>query len=82
MQNTSPTQSLIFLEIFKAPKFVDFSATQWSVPHLFLARSGFELTCLSLCRLALTPPQVVADLLNISVETVENFKKQKQIIVA
>ncbi|KAH8092616.1 Bicupin oxalate decarboxylase/oxidase [Cristinia sonorae] len=61
MKNTSPTQPLIFLELFKAPRFVDFSATQW---------------------LALTPPQVVADLLNISVATVESFKKQKQVIVA
>lgn len=35
-----------------------------------------------LCRLALTPRQVVADLLNLTVETVETFKKEKQIIIA
>lgn len=61
MLNLSPTEPLIFLELFKAEKFVDFSATQW---------------------LALTPPQIVADLLNISVETVSKLRKDKQIIVA
>nr|BAQ25796.1 oxalate decarboxylase 1 [Grifola frondosa] len=29
MKNTSPTEPLIFLELFKASKYVDFSATQW-----------------------------------------------------
>ncbi|KAH9914068.1 Bicupin oxalate decarboxylase/oxidase [Epithele typhae] len=29
VQNLSPTEPLIYLELFKAPKFVDFSATQW-----------------------------------------------------
>ncbi|KAI0341160.1 Bicupin oxalate decarboxylase/oxidase [Trametopsis cervina] len=61
MLNLSPTEPLIFLELFKAPKFVDFSATQW---------------------LALTPPHVVADLLNISQQAVSTMKKEKQIIVA
>ncbi|KAL0952681.1 hypothetical protein HGRIS_006923 [Hohenbuehelia grisea] len=61
IKNLSPTEPLIFLEIFKDERFVDFSATQW---------------------LALTPPQVVADLLNISVATVQKFSKDKQVIVA
>lgn len=59
--NLSPTEPLIYLELFKAPKFVDFSATQW---------------------LALTPPQIVADLLNISTDVVSALKKEKQYIVA
>ncbi|OSD00702.1 Bicupin oxalate decarboxylase/oxidase [Trametes coccinea BRFM310] len=29
IKNLSPTEPLIYLELFKAPKFVDFSATQW-----------------------------------------------------
>jgi oxalate decarboxylase len=29
IKNLSPTEPLIYLEVFKAPKFVDFSATQW-----------------------------------------------------
>lgn len=29
VKNLSPTEPLIFLELFKASKFVDFSATQW-----------------------------------------------------
>ncbi len=61
MMNLSPTEPLIFLELFKAPRFYDFSATQW---------------------LALTPPQIVADLLNISTETVSQLAKVKQSIVA
>ncbi|KDQ55996.1 hypothetical protein JAAARDRAFT_208248 [Jaapia argillacea MUCL 33604] len=61
MKNLSPTEPLIFLEVFKAPRFADFSATQW---------------------LALTPVQVVVDLLNVSTEVVESFKKQKQHIIA
>lgn len=59
--NLSPTEPLIYLELFKSEKFVDFSATQW---------------------LALTPPQIVADLLNISTDVVSAMKKEKQIIVA
>lgn len=61
MMNLSPTEPLIFLELFKAPKYVDFTATQW---------------------LALTPPQIVADLLNISTATVSSLKKEKQLIMA
>lgn len=61
MLNLSPTEPLIFLELFKAPKFLDFSAVQW---------------------LALTPPQIVADLLNISTETVSGLAKVKPIVVA
>ncbi|PIL25805.1 hypothetical protein GSI_11557 [Ganoderma sinense ZZ0214-1] len=29
VKNLSPTEPLIYLELFRAPKFVDFSATQW-----------------------------------------------------
>lgn len=61
MMNLSPTEPLVFLELFKAPKFLDFSATQW---------------------LALTPPQIVSDLLNISTATVSALKKEKQILVS
>ena len=35
-----------------------------------------------LCRLSLMPRQVVADLLNISIATVETFKKEKQLVIA
>ena len=33
-------------------------------------------------RLALMPRQVVSDLLNISIETIETFNKEKQYIIA
>ena len=59
--NTSPTEPLIYLELFKAPKFVDFSATQW---------------------MALTPPQIVADLLKVPTELVSSMTKKKQIIIS
>lgn len=54
VKNLSPTEPLIFLELFKASKFVDFSATQWCVARypvvsrdandrrLFQARSHAE----------------------------------------
>ena len=29
VKNLSPTEPLIYLELFRAPKFVGFSATQW-----------------------------------------------------
>lgn len=61
MMNPSATEPLIYLELFKAPRFYDFSVTQL---------------------LALTPPQIVADLLNISTETVSGLRKDKQIIIA
>ncbi|KAI0742956.1 Bicupin oxalate decarboxylase/oxidase [Daedaleopsis nitida] len=61
IKNLSPTEPLIYLELFKAEKFVDFSATQW---------------------LALMPRQVVSDLLKIPIETIETFKKEKQIVIA
>ena len=61
LQNLSPTEPLIYIEAFKAPKYIDFSATQW---------------------LALTPPQIVADLLNISTEIVSGFMKEKPIVIA
>ena len=59
--NTSPTEPLIYLDLFKAPKFVDFSATQW---------------------MALTPPQIVADLLKVPTELVSSMTKKKQIIIS
>ena len=31
IKNISPTEPLIFLEVFNADRFVDFSATQWRV---------------------------------------------------
>ncbi|EKM52452.1 uncharacterized protein PHACADRAFT_30972 [Phanerochaete carnosa HHB-10118-sp] len=61
VENTSPTEPLVYLEMFKAPKFIDFSATQW---------------------LALTPPQIVADLLNITLEVVEGFMNVKPLVIA
>lgn len=79
MKNLSPTEPLIFLELFKSERFVDFSATQWwvlpSIDNAISSDFGDN-------RLALTPPQVVADLLNISVESVQHLNRNKQIIVA
>ena len=61
VENISPTEPLIYLELFKAPKFIDFSAAQW---------------------LGLTPPQIVADLLNISTEVAANITKAKPMVIA
>ena len=61
IKNLSPTEPLIYLELFKAPRFIDFSATQW---------------------LALMPKNVVMDLLKVPQSVVDQFKKEKQLIVA
>jgi len=61
MKNTSPNDTLVYIEMWKTTSFVDFSATQW---------------------LALMPPQVVADLLNITIAEVQTLQKTKQYIVA
>ncbi|KAG9236697.1 putative oxalate decarboxylase oxdC [Amylocarpus encephaloides] len=61
VENTHPNETLYYIEIFKAPKVLDFSLQQW---------------------LALTPPDIVAQILNVSVETVKSFKTNKQVIIA
>jgi hypothetical protein len=70
---------LIFIEVFKAARYVDFSATQWSVFLVYLGR--FFLTK-DACRLALTPSQTVADLLKISVEKANALVDIKQRLIA
>ncbi|KAH8654121.1 oxalate decarboxylase [Tricladium varicosporioides] len=60
IENTSPTQCLRYLEIFKSDHVEDFSLAQW---------------------MALTQPDMVAQILNISVEAVKATKKEKQVIV-
>ncbi|KAF4629866.1 hypothetical protein G7Y89_g8275 [Cudoniella acicularis] len=60
IENTSPTQKLCYLEIFKSDVVEDISLAQW---------------------MALTQPDIVAQLLNISVDAVKALKKEKQVIV-
>ncbi|EHL01366.1 putative Oxalate decarboxylase oxdD [Glarea lozoyensis 74030] len=60
VENTHPTETLRYLEIFQSDKVVDFGLEQW---------------------LALTPPDLVAQILNVSVETVKSFKSERGILV-
>jgi oxalate decarboxylase len=61
VENTSETEKLVWIEIYKSDRVEDISLTQW---------------------LALTPPEIVAQTLNISLSVVEGLKKEKQLIVA
>jgi hypothetical protein len=60
IENTSETQNLTFIEIYKSERVADVSLTQW---------------------LALTPPEIVADVLKIPIDIVKGLKKEKQVIV-
>jgi oxalate decarboxylase len=60
IENTSPTENLTFIEIYKSERVADVSLTQW---------------------LALTPADIVADVLKVPVSVVEGLKKEKQVIV-
>jgi oxalate decarboxylase len=60
IENTSPTENLTFIEIYKSERVADVSLTQW---------------------LALTPADIVADVLKVPVGVVEGLKKEKQVIV-
>lgn len=61
IENTSDTEKLVWIEIYKADRVADISLTQW---------------------LALTPPDIVATTLNISLSVVEKLKTEKQLIIA
>ena len=60
IENTSATQNLTFIEIYKSERVADVSLTQW---------------------LALTPADLVADVLKIPIDVVLGLKKEKQVIV-
>jgi len=60
IENTSETEDLIWLELYKSDRVADISLTQW---------------------LALTPADIVAATLKLPLETVQNLKKEKQILL-
>jgi oxalate decarboxylase len=60
IENTSATQNLTFIEIYKSERVADVSLTQW---------------------LALTPADIVANVLKIPLDVVLGLKKEKQVIV-
>lgn len=60
IENTSDSQNLTFIEIYKSERVADVSLTQW---------------------LALTPADIVADVLKIPISVVQELKKEKQVIV-
>lgn len=78
MKNESPDKPLIYLEMWKSKKFVEYTAAQW---HAYLSPLQITRPDISASRLALMPEQHVADLLNITTDVVKSFKKEKQVII-
>ncbi|KAF2681955.1 Bicupin, oxalate decarboxylase/oxidase [Lentithecium fluviatile CBS 122367] len=60
IENTSATQNLTWIEIYKSDRVADVPLTQW---------------------LALTPADIVASILNLPLDVVQNLKKEKQVLV-
>ncbi|KAF3004431.1 hypothetical protein E8E13_010454 [Curvularia kusanoi] len=60
IENTSETQNLTWIEIYKADRVADVSLTQW---------------------LALTPADIVADVLKLPLSVVQGLKTEKQVLV-
>ncbi|KAH6688017.1 oxalate decarboxylase oxdD [Plectosphaerella plurivora] len=60
IENTSETEDLVWIEIYKSDRVADIPLTQW---------------------LALTPPEVAAQTLQVPVEFIESLKKEKQILL-
>ncbi|KAI8626029.1 RmlC-like cupin domain-containing protein [Xylariaceae sp. FL1651] len=60
IENTSETEDLVWIEIYKSDRVQDISLTQW---------------------LALTPADVVANVLKIPIDVAEKLKKEKQYLI-
>ncbi|KAK8092031.1 oxalate decarboxylase protein [Apiospora hydei] len=60
IENISPTEELVWIEIYKSDRVKDISLTQW---------------------LALTPANIVADILRIPLGVAKSIKKEKQILI-
>ncbi|PSN59535.1 thermophilic glucose-6-phosphate isomerase [Corynespora cassiicola Philippines] len=60
IENTSETQNLTWIELYKSDRVADIPLTQW---------------------LALTPADIVAAILKIPIEIVEELKKEKQVLI-
>ncbi|KAH6995875.1 putative oxalate decarboxylase oxdC [Ilyonectria sp. MPI-CAGE-AT-0026] len=60
IENTSETEDLVWIEVYKSDRVADISLTQW---------------------LALTPADIVAQTLNVTISFVESLKKEKQVLI-
>lgn len=60
VENTSETEPLVWIELYKSERVADISLTQW---------------------LALTPPDIVANVLKIPRAVVDQLKKDKQLLI-
>lgn len=60
IENTSETEDLVWIEIYKSERVADISLTQW---------------------LALTPADIVAQVLKIPLDIAEGLKKEKQLLI-
>lgn len=60
IENTSETEDLVWIEIYKSDRVADIPLSQW---------------------LALTPADIVAQILKVPIDFVEHLKKEKQILI-
>jgi hypothetical protein len=60
IENTSETEDLVWIELYKSDRVADIPLTQW---------------------LALTPSDIVANVLKLPLEFVENLKTEKQLLI-
>lgn len=61
IENTSKTEDLVWVEIYKSDRVADISLSQW---------------------LALSPPEIVSQVLKVPLEFAEQIKKEKQVLIA
>jgi oxalate decarboxylase len=60
IENTSETEDLVWVELYKSDRVADVALTQW---------------------LALTPSDIVANVLKLPLDFVENLKTEKQLLI-
>lgn len=60
IENTSETEDLVWIELYKSDRVADIPLTQW---------------------LALTPSEIVASILKLPLDVIQNLKKEKQVLI-
>lgn len=60
IENTSETEDLVWIELYKSDRVADIPLTQW---------------------LALTPSEIVASILKLPLDVIQDLKKEKQVLI-
>jgi oxalate decarboxylase len=77
IENTSETENLVWIEIYKSDRVADISLAQCKFQYIIPSGES-SLTSLGL---ALTPPDIVAFTLKIPLSVAQQIKKEKQLLV-